>query len=332
MKPSSLAVALACLACSFPLAAHERGSRQDGAAQSTPGARADAPAAKAAAGIDAVDPVLRAQILLERAWFSPGEIDGAWGGKSRLALAGFQASRGLEASGQLDDATWAELDKDAAPALVDYTIAAEDVAGPFLPTPGDTAAKAKLDSLPYQSAAEALGEKFHSSPALLAALNPGVPLDVAGGVLRVPNVREVAPLAAAAAIEIDKSDASLRLLDAAGVAYAQFPVTSGSPRFPLPIGEWTIQSIDADPTYRYDPALIDNAPPGDRKALLPPGPNSPVGTTWMALSKPHYGIHGSPDPARIGRDASSGCVRLTNWSAQAVAGAARVGMAVRMVE
>ena len=277
-------------------------------------------------------PHLRAQILLERAWFSPGELDGEWGSKSRKALLAFQQARGLQPTGELDQASWAELDKDAAPALVEYTIAAADVAGPFQPTPSGMMAMAKMKAIPFRNAAEALGEKFHASPALLAALNPGVPLDVAGGVLRVPNVMAAAPLPPAAKIEVDKSDAALRLLDAEGKAYAQFPITSGTAKFPLPIGDWTIESINPDPWYNYDPKLIVNARRGDRKARLPPGPNGPVGTMWMALSKPHYGIHGTPEPGLIGRTQSSGCVRLTNWSAHAVAGASRVGMTVSMVE
>ena len=277
-------------------------------------------------------PELRAQILLERAWFSPGELDGEWGSKSRRALAGFQLARGLEASGELDEATWAELDKDIEPALVDYTIEEADVAGPFLPTPSGMMAKAKMKAITYQNAAVGLGEKFHSSPALLAAMNPDVPLDVAGGMLRVPNVRDALPLAPAAKIEVDKSDATLRLLDAEGKAYAQFPITSGTAKFPLPIGDWTIKSINADPWYNYDPKLIVTARRGDRKALLPPGPNGPVGSMWMALSKPHYGIHGTPEPGLIGRTQSSGCVRLSNWNAHSVAGAASVGITVSMVE
>ena len=240
---------------------------------------------------------LRAQVMLERASFSPGEIDGQWGSNSRKALAAFQLARNLPVTGELDQATLASLNADDVPGLVGYTITAADVAGPFLPTPEGAAAKAKMPSIAYQSAAEALGEKFHASPALLRKLNPGVSLDVAGGVLRVPNIVDIAPLPMAAKVVVDESDSVLRLLDADGNAYAQFPITSGSAEFPLPIGDWAIESVTPDPSYSYDPALIVGAQERP-KAQLPPGPNGPVGTMWMAISKPHYGIHGTPEPAR----------------------------------
>lgn len=322
---SAIAIAMAALPVALPVFA------QDAPAKDVP-AKVDPAIAPTPVTQSAVAKELRAQILLERAWYSPGEIDGQWGGKSRTALVAFQQARGLPVTGELDDASLAALETDGASALVGYTITDADVAGPFLPTPGGPAAKAKMKSIPYQSAAEALGEKFHASPALLRTLNPGVPLDVAGGALMVPNVVDVAPLAMAAQVVVDKSDAVLRLVDAAGSAYAQFPITSGTAKFPLPIGEWTIKSIDPNPWYHYDPALIVGAKKSDRKALLPPGPNGPVGTMWMALSKPHYGIHGTPEPGLIGRTQSSGCVRLTNWSANAVAQAVSVGMTVSMQE
>lgn len=322
---TAIIIAITALPAAFPAFAQDVPVKDvpatvEPAIPSTPVAQAEVPAP------------LRAQILLERAWFSPGEIDGQWGSKSRKALSAFQELKGLTASGELDDASMAALDADNAAALVSYTITDADVAGPFAKTPKSTLAKSKMKSIPFQSAAEALGEKFHASPALLRKLNPGVALDAAGGTLKVPNVLDVAPLAMASKIIVDKSDAVLRLFNADGIVYAQFPITSGSAQFPLPIGDWAIESITPDPSYSYDPALIAGANKNDPKAQLPPGPNGPVGTMWMGLSKPHYGIHGTPEPGLIGRTQSSGCVRLTNWSATAVSKAVKVGMVVSMQE
>ena len=277
-------------------------------------------------------PALRAQILLERAWFSPGEIDGQWGSKSRSALSAFQQAKGLTVTGEMDDASMAALDMGGTAALVNYALTDADVAGPFVKTPKSTAAKAKMKSIAYQSAAVALGEKFHASPALLRTLNPGAALDTAGGTLVVPNVLDMAALPMASKVIVDKSDSALRLFDADGNVYARFPITSGSSEYPLPIGDWSIETVTPDPSYSYDPALIAGANKNDPKALLPPGPNGPVGTMWMGISKPHYGIHGTPEPGMIGRSQSSGCVRLTNWSANAVSKAVNVGMIVTMQE
>jgi lipoprotein-anchoring transpeptidase ErfK/SrfK len=291
------------------------------------------PATAPATGPDAInaaqgddgDATLHAQILLDRAHFSPGEIDGRGGSNTRRAISGFQASRNLPVTGTLDDATWSALTQDAQPALVSYTLTDADVAGPFEPIPADMMEKAKLPALGYSTVQEALGEKFHASPALLAKLNPAATF-VVGEQIIVPNVTGVASeLPKAAKVVVDKSDATVSLVDAAGKTYAQFPATMGSIHDPLPLGEWKIQGVGNNPTFHYNPALFWDANPGHSKATIPAGPNNPVGVVWVDLSKEHYGIHGTPEPAKIGKTASHGCIRLTNWDALTLAHAVGPG-------
>ena len=275
---------------------------------------------------------LRAQILLDRAHFSPGEIDGQAGSNQRRALRGYQTAKGLPVTGALDAVTWTALNAGASPVVVAYTLTAADVDAAYAKLPKDMVEKSKLKALGYESLEEAMGERFHASPALLKQLNPGADFGKAGTQLQVPNVAGTDALAKPAKVVVDKSDSTLTLQDAAGKVIAQYPVSSGSEHDPLPIGEWKIVATARNPTFHYNPALFWDADPSHAKATLAPGPNNPVGTVWIDLSKPHYGLHGSPTPASIGKTQSHGCVRLTNWDVETLAAALDTSVPVVMQE
>jgi lipoprotein-anchoring transpeptidase ErfK/SrfK len=258
--------------------------------------------------------VVRAQILLDRARFSPGQIDGRYGGDLGVAIKGYQEEHHLNPDGIIGPQMWRILDADKRRLLKTYTITAADLKGPFVPIPKDVQEQAQMKWMGYESAREELGEKFHLSARLLAELNPGKDLEKAGEVIVVPAV-ERGPARRAVRVVVSKSKRTVTAYGAGDKMLAQYPATMGGEHDPLPIGQWKITSVQHDPWFNYDPVHFWNANPEEAAAKLPPGPRNPAGVVWMGLSKAHYGIHGTPDPGRIRHGESAGCIRLTNWDA-----------------
>jgi len=271
----------------------------------------------------------RAQILLDRANFSPGVIDGLGGDNTRQAITAFEKAAGLPQDGVLDAEVFRRLTAgDDGRVLTDYTITAADLSGPFIgQVPASLADMAKLETVGYATPLEMLAEKFHMTEGLLQALNPDVDFGKAGQTIVVAAVAHTDLAADVAHIVVDKAERSVRVYDASDKLLAFYPATIGSSARPAPSGELTVVGVAPEPNYTYDPDRV-SYDRGDRKVIVPPGPNNPVGSVWIDLSRDTYGIHGTPDPSKVGKTFSSGCVRLTNWDAEQLASKVKPGVRV----
>jgi lipoprotein-anchoring transpeptidase ErfK/SrfK len=261
--------------------------------------------------------VVKVQVLLDRALFSPGEIDGKLAENTQKALRAFAEAKNLTFQKTLTPELWAKLTETGQdPVVTQYAISESDLKGPFLrKLPAKMEDMKNLKILGYTSPREAIAEKFHMSEALLSTLNPGKKFDRPGETIFVANVLNKLGKLTIGRVEVDKSRQTVKAFDPQGALVAFFPATVGSEEKPTPTGTLKVISSDANPNYRYNPDYKFKGVRSKRPFTIRPGPNNPVGSYWIGLSSEGYGIHGTPNPSKISKSESHGCVRLTNWDA-----------------
>ncbi|NLS05119.1 murein L,D-transpeptidase [Rhizobium sp. P32RR-XVIII] len=273
--------------------------------------------------------IVHLQVLLDRAGSSPGVIDGYYGENVTKAIAGFEAMLSLPVDGKPDPAVIGRLSDDG-PVIQPYVISEDDAKGLVDSIPEDYAKQAKMKHLGYTSIAERLSERFHMDIDLLKALNSSSEFAVGGTVsVAMPGAAREGKVKR---IEARKQAGQVLAFAEDGKLLAVYPATIGSEEAPSPSGTHKVKGVVRMPTYTYNPK-VNFQQGNNRKVLkLPGGPNGPVGSVWIDLSEPTYGIHGTREPSLIDKAGSHGCVRLTNWDAEELAAMVKPGVIVEFTD
>jgi lipoprotein-anchoring transpeptidase ErfK/SrfK len=272
------------------------------------------------------------QVFLDREGASPGVIDGRMGSNVSKAIRAYEKITGETLDPNDSEDILTRLGFNGGLPVMTYEITSADAAGPYVASiPEDYSQKAALPSMAFTSVTEALAEKFHMDEAYLKELNPGVDFTMPGTQIKVINPGTNRH-GAVTRIVADKARKQLFAYDDAGQMIASYPASIGSNDTPSPSGIHTVARVAFDPNYTYNPKINFQQGNNTKVLTIPPGPNGPVGTIWIALDKPTYGVHGTPDPSRIGRSQSHGCIRLTNWDATELAKMVKPGVTVEFID
>src|SRR6266404_9053464 len=263
--------------------------------------------------------IFETQAALVRHGISAGSIDGLFGPQTRAAVRAFQQKESLPLTGALNAETLHRLGSNSSP-LVTYTISADDLAH-LAPLGKTWLEKSQQSRLDYETILELVAEKGQAHPNLIRRLNPGIDwADVSPGIsVYVPNAEFPKPSQKAAFVRIYLGQRMLEVFDESTNLLAHFPCSIAQRVEKRPVGELHIAVMAPNPNYTFDPEVFPESAEArelNRKLVLPPGPNNPVGTVWIGLDKPGYGIHGTPRPEDVGRTESHGCFRLANWNAE----------------